>query len=193
MTRHTQQTALKARREAGFTLLEAVFAAAILSVGMLAMVAVFGVAMSSTQSAQQDQIARQKAREALENIFTARAQSIPFDNIKNDVNGGIFLSGFQPLKAPGPDGLVGTANDVNVPGCPSGIECVILPGADGILGNGDDVTLSLSNYQRQIAIADVLNPDGTVNDNLRQITVTIQYTTPKPRTYAVTTLISSYK
>jgi Tfp pilus assembly protein PilV len=177
----------------GFTLLETVIAGLILAVGLLAMLAVFSTALAATQSTQEDQIARQKVKEALENIFTARGtQQVSFDQIRNLPNG-IFVTGFQPLTGAGPDGLVGTIDDIPVANCPNGVECVTLPGPDGILGSSDDVVLPLTNYQRKIEIQDVLNPDGTVNDNLREITVTVQYNGAQHRSYSVTALISSYR
>jgi hypothetical protein len=54
----------------------------------------------------------------------------------------------------------------------------------------------LGNFQRQIQIQNWLNPDGTINPNLKQVTVTIQYTRPgiaQARTYTVNALISSYR
>jgi hypothetical protein len=73
---------------------------------------------------------------------------------------------------------------------------VVLPGPDGILGTGDDKAMSLANFQRQIAISSVLNADGTTNQTLKQIVVTISYTTGTstvPRTYTVNALISSFR
>ena len=70
--------------EAGFSLVEVLFAAVILMVGLLSMVAVFGYAVAATQTVQEDQIAKQKAQELLENIFTARdTQQITFAQIAN--------------------------------------------------------------------------------------------------------------
>ena len=193
MNSHRQPRVSKRNRQAGFTLLETAIAGVILGVGLIAMLAVFSTALASTESAQEDQIARQKAKEALENIFTARGtQQVPFDQIRN-LPSGIFVTGFQPLQGAGPDGLVGTIDDISVANCPGGIECVTLPGPDGVLGSSDDVVMPLSNYQRKVEIQDVLNPDGSTNANLRQITVTVQYKTPRLRTYSVTSLISSYR
>ncbi len=172
----------------GFLLLEALFAAAIMTIGLVALLAVFALAVSSTQTVQQEQIARQKAREALESIFTARqTQQITFTQIAN-TPGGIFVQGTQPLTDPGPDGLDGTADDV--PATP-----IPLPGPDGILGTADDQSVPLSVFQRRIEITTVLNPDGTINPNVKQVTVTLQYpsATGQPRTYVVQALISSFR
>jgi len=189
----------------GFSLVEVLFAVVILMVGLLAMVGVFGVAVATTQSVQEDQIAKQKAQELLENIFTARdTQQITFAQIAN-TPGGIFVQGLNNLTDTGPDGLAGTGDDIPfnpaLTGCPAGInpngvECIKLPGPDGMLGTSDDTYMVLGNFQRQIQIQNWLNPDGTINPNLKQITVTIQYTRPgirQPRTYTVNALISAFR
>jgi len=88
-----------------------------------------------------------------------------------------------------------------VTGCPAsinpgGVECIKLPGPDGLLGTPDDTFMVLGNFQRQIQILNWLNPDGTINLNLKQITVTLQYIRPGnsvPRTYTVNALISAYR
>lgn len=191
--------------ERGFSLVEVLFAAVILMVGLLSMVAVFGYAIAATQTVQEDQIAKQKAQEMLENIFTARdTQQITFAQIAN-TPGGIFVQGFNPILDTGPDGLAGTGDDIPfnpaVTGCPSGInpggvECIKLPGPDGMLGTPDDTYMVLGNFQRRIQIASWLNPDGTINPNLKQITVTVQYTRPgisQPRTYTVNALVSAFR
>jgi type II secretory pathway pseudopilin PulG len=189
----------------GFSLIEVLFSVVILMVGLLAMVAVFGLALATTQSVQEDQIAKQKAQELMENIFTARdTQQISFAQIAN-TPAGIFVQGLNPLLDTGPDGLAGTGDDVAfnpaVTGCPAainptGVECIKLPGPDGMLGTADDTYMVLGNFQRQIRILNWLNPDGTINPNLKQIVVTVQYTRPgsaQPRTYTVNALISAFR
>jgi len=191
--------------ERGFSLVEVLFAVVILMIGLLSMVAVFGYAVATTQTVQEDQIAKQKAQELMENIFTARdTQQITFAQIAN-TPGGIFVQGFNPLLDTGPDGLAGTGDDIPfdpaVTGCPAsinpnGVECIKLPGPDGLLGTPDDTFMVLGNFQRQIQILNWLNPDGTINPNLKQITVTLQYIRPGnsvPRTYTVNALISAYR
>jgi type II secretory pathway pseudopilin PulG len=178
----------ESRGQLGFSLLEALFAAVVMTIALVALLAVFAVAVSSTQTVQQDQLARQKAREALESIFTARQTAqVSFTAIAN-TPGGIFVQGMQPLTDPGPDGLDGTGDDV--PAAP-----IPLPGPDGILGTADDSSVPLNVFQRRIDITNVLNPDGTVNPNVKQVTVTIQYPsgTGLQRTYTVQALISSFR
>lgn len=172
----------------GFTLVEVLFATVILAIGLLAMLAALSHAMAAVFTSQQDQIARQEGQSALENIFTARDTSqISFAQIQNASNGGIFLDGFQPILDPGADGLDGTIDD----GSP---QFYVDAGPDGILGTGDDRQIPLSNYQRQIQILPVVGPTG-VNPNLRQVIVTIRYTTNpvQQKTYTIGGYISSFR
>jgi len=184
----------------GFTLVETMIAIVIMSLGILTVVAAFATAVATTQNAQQDLVARQKALEAMESIFTARnTQQITFAQIANISSGGIFVDGATPLWSAGPDGIVNTADDVPYPAtgvCPAGPECITLPGPDGILGTADDVPMSLGNFTRSIQINTVLEADGlTINPSLKQISVTVTYTTasPLPRSYSVNALISSFR
>ena len=188
--------------QTGFTLIEVMIAMFILAVGLLSLLALFAQGVASMQFAQEDMIAKQKAQEALESVYAARnTQQITFDQIRNvsDPSGtGIFLDGWQNMLEPGPDGLVGTADDGTSPNppCPNTkLECVVLPGPDGLLGTADDVYLPLSNFQRQILIGPFFNADGSINPDLRQITVTIRYSTinMQARQYSVVTYVSSYR
>lgn len=185
----------------GFTLIEVMIAIVVMSVGMLAVVASIATAVAATQSAQEDLIARHKALEALESIYTARnSQQVAFTAINNVGNGGIFLGGAQPLLCAGPDGLVGTTDDVPCTtsggvACPNGgVECWVLPGPDGVLGTADDVTMSLANFTRTITISQVLLNTGAVNDNMMAVSVSVSYTKDglPTRTYTVNGLISRY-
>jgi prepilin-type N-terminal cleavage/methylation domain-containing protein len=192
---------ISSKRQRGFSLIEVMIAIVVMTIGLLAVIATFGTAIAATQSAEQDLIARQKALEAMESIYTARnSQQIPFSAINNIASGGIFRSGPQPLLCPGPDGLAGTADDVPCTttagaACPNGgVECMVLPGPDGVLGNADDQIMSLANFTRTIAINQVLLPSGAVNTNMMAITITVNCTkggTPS-RTYTANGLISSY-
>ena len=137
--------------EPGFTIVEVMIAIVILGIGILTVVAAFASAVATTEYAQENLIARQKALEALESIFTARnTQQITFSQIANLPSGGIFVSGAVPLWSAGNDGLINTADDLPFPAqsvCPAGPECITLPGPDGILGTTDDVAMSLGNFR----------------------------------------------
>ena len=66
----------------GFTLIETMIAIAILTIGIVSLLAVFGTAVAATQNAQENLIARQKALETMESIYTARnTQQIFFSQI----------------------------------------------------------------------------------------------------------------
>jgi prepilin-type N-terminal cleavage/methylation domain-containing protein len=197
---NTATTTVK-REQNGFTLVETMIAIVVMTVGLLAVMASFATAITATQSAEEDLIARHKAVEAMESIYTARnSQQIPFAAINNTASGGIFSSGPQPLLCAGPDGLVGTADDVGcttVAGAPcpnAGVECMVLPGSDGVLGTADDQIMSLANFTRTVAINQVLLPTGAVDQNLMAITITVQYSRAgwPVRSYTTNGLISSY-
>jgi len=184
----------------GFSLIEVMISIAIMGIGILTLVATFATAVGSTQNAQLNLIAREKTLQALESVYTARnTQQISFAQIANISSGGIFTDGPTQLQNPGPDGLMNTADDLNYPAsgpCPAGPECVVLPGPDGILGTADDVGMSLANFTRQITISPVFNSDGSINPNVRQVNVTVTYTSGTstvPRVYTVDTLISKFR
>lgn len=198
-------TRTAARKNEGFTLIEVMIAIVVMSVGILAVIASLATAMAATQSAEEDLIARQKALEAMESIYTARnSQQIPFSSVANVSNGGIFLNGAQPMKCAGPDGLVNTGDDVSCTTssgatCPdSGAECMVLPGLDGVLGTPDDVTMSLGNFKRTITITPTTYPNGPnagqPNPNMMGITIVVSYTKAglPARSFTATGLISSY-
>lgn len=170
----------------GFALVEVLVAGVVLMIGLLAVLATFALAIGNTSSVQLDSVARQKAAEALESIFTARQTSqINFGQIQNVGSGnGIFLAGFNAMTDPGPDGLDGTADDVTA-------APVRLPGPSGVITNTSaDVLVNLNNFTRQIQITNIAN-----NPNVRQITVTVRYPVPQGwfRTYQVQALVSSYR
>ncbi len=189
----TQRAATLRRRlnwqQQGFTLLEVLISMFVLTVGLVSMLGVFATAMAATQTAQQDMIAKQLAQQAMETIYTAReTANITWDQIQN-VGGagspGIFRTGLQSIKQVGTDGIMDTINDGA-----SSPQTMTLPGPDGIVGTSDDVTMGLSNYQRSIAIA------NTPSADLRSVTITVQYTTPRsrfPKTYVLSGFISQYR
>ena len=170
----------------GFSLLETLIAIVVLMIGLMAVLSTFVLAIGSTTFVQFDSVARQKATEAMESIFTARQTSqIRFDQIQNQGAGnGIFTVGFTPMGDAGNDGLDNTADDT--PAQP-----IILPGPSGVIkNNAEDVVVDLSNFTRQVQIADVAG-----NPNVRQITVTVRYPVPQGwfRNYQVQALISKYR
>ncbi len=173
------------RRDGGFTLLETLISMTILTIGVLGLAQVFylGVQHMSTSSA--NLIAREKAREAVESVHTARdTRTITWAQIRNASAGGVFLDGVQPLNAAGVDGLVNTADDAA-----AGAETMRDPGADEILGTADDVRTPLTGFTRRVQINE-LNP---VNPVLREVVITIDFRVgPQRRTYTLRTFISAF-
>jgi prepilin-type N-terminal cleavage/methylation domain-containing protein len=174
------------KQESGFSLIETMVALGILATGLLGLAGVFTIGMAHMATSSANLIAREKAREAVESVHTARdTRTITWSQIRNVAQGGVFLDGAQSVKKPGDDGLVNTADDGTV-------EEIVLPGPDGLLNTADDQHVSLSNFTRQIVISDLFDQNGDLNQSLRQITVTITYSVgPVRRTYTLTTYISS--
>lgn len=181
-------------RDDGFSLMEVVVAMSILMIGLLGLAQVFYVGTSLVATSSPNLVAREKAREAIESVHTARdTRVIQWAQIRNvnapgncpqgtaAVGGGNFLNGIQQMQLAGPDGLVNTGDDAGYD---------VTPGPDNRLGTADDVPLS--GFQREIQICDVVgNPD------LRQIVVTIRYRGTAAvgnlnREYRLTTFISRF-
>ena len=188
--------------EQGFSLLEVVISMAVLTVGMVSLLGVFGLAMASTQTSQQDMIAKQLANEAYESVVTARNTSqMNWDEINNvgSLNCssgpppcGIFLTGLRPIYNAGADGIFGTSDDAA-----AGEQTLQDPGADGVFQTVDDTFIPLTGYQRQILISPVYDADGNLVTTLRSISVTVQYSTPQsqltPKNYTLNAYISQYQ
>jgi type IV pilus modification protein PilV len=98
-------------REQGFTLLETLISMVVLTIGLVALLGVVGMAMTATQTSQQDMIAKKLAQETVESLYTARdTANLTWTQIQNTTTG-IFLTGFQPIYLAGADGIIGTADD----------------------------------------------------------------------------------
>ena len=187
--------------QGGFSLLEVVISMAVLTIGMVSLLGVFGLAMASTQTSQLDIIARQLANESYESIITARSTSqISWDDIQNvgstncTVTGaqscGIFLSGLQPVNNAGADGIYGTADDSS-----AGIQTLQDPGADGVFLTADDTFIPLTGFKRSIAIAGMTDVNGDIFTTVRSVIITVQYTVPQsttPKTYILSSYVSQF-
>lgn len=171
--------------EAGFSLAEAVVAMAVLAFALLGLAQVFVVGMTHLSTSSANLVAREKAREAVESVHSARdTRTITWAEIRNVGAGGVFVNGFQPLRLAGVDGLVNTADDAD-----EDIEQLRSPGPDGVLGTEDDVLVPLDGFERRIEILE-LDP---VNIDLREIRVTIRYRVGSiERDYVLRTYISSF-
>jgi prepilin-type N-terminal cleavage/methylation domain-containing protein len=166
-----------AHKQKGFTLLECMIAMVILSFGILSLASTYTWGLSNSNQVQMQYIANQKAQEAMESIYEARdANLLTFSQINNVSQGGVFLNGPQPLLAPGPDGIVGTADDLT-----SQPDVIVTgPGPDGVLGTADDTYIPLNPWmKRTITIAQVPNyssGNGSNYANMVQVTVTVSWT-----------------
>jgi hypothetical protein len=169
---------------------------------MVSLLGVFGLAMASTQTSQQDMIAKQLANESYESIVTARnTAQINWDQINNvgstncTVTGasscGIFLTGANPIYNSGADGIFGTADD-----SAAGEQTLQDPGPDGVYQTADDTFIPLTGYQRTIVISPLYDSGGVLIATLRSVTITIQYATTQtrqPKTYILNSYISEFQ
>jgi len=197
-------TVAEAPDDRGFSLIEVVVAMSILVVGLLGLAQVFYLGMVNASTSSANLIAREKAREAIESVHTARdTRTIAWGAVRNVAGpacpaiaavgaqpavtftasgGGVFLNGEQQLRQAGADGLVNTADDAA-----AGPE--ELPGPNGRFEPADDADaddVPIQDFWRDITICDV-NPD------LRQIQVTVRYRVgAQERRYTLVTYISSF-
>lgn len=185
--------------ESAFSLVEVLVSMLLLTTALLGLGQVFLLGMTHVSTSSANLIAREKAREAIESVHSARdTRRLTWNEIRNaasprmcagvaqppgwdSTTAGVFLDGEQVggLLRPGPDGLVNTADDTDV-------EEIAHPGPDGVLGTGDDRQEALSMYWREIRICDLSN-------SLREVRVSVRYQVGSiTRTYRLTTFISNY-
>lgn len=160
-------------------------AMSVLAVGLLSLAQILSAGLLAMANAPADIVARQKAVEAIESVYTARdTRVLTWAQIRNaqggsGTDGGVFVDGPQLIRDPGSDGLINTADDGSV-------EALTLPGADSRLGTLDDVRVPLSQYTREIRIRDV-------SATLRELRVTVSVVTATGRrSYVLTTMVSSF-
>jgi len=171
----------------GFTLIEVLIALVVVTVGLFSLLGVMAVAVQRASGGTFSVIAREKAREAIESVHTARdTGALSWPNIRNVSDGGLFRNGQLALGSPGADGLVNTADD-------GPVEKLRMPGNDGVLGNSDDTFIPLDNFTREIIINALPGNAGGTNPNLREIIVNVRYTARGiQRTYTLRTYVSSF-
>ena len=165
----------------------------ILTIGLVSLLGVFALSMKTTQTAQQDIIAKQLANEAMESIFTARNTSqVQWTQIQNvgagTVPDGIFLAGLQPINNAGADGIYGTVDDSTAGG-----QILYPPGSNGLPSTANPMPLTA--YQRSIQISPVVR-GGTTLSTLRTLRITVQYASSQsstPKTYVLTGFISQFR
>jgi prepilin-type N-terminal cleavage/methylation domain-containing protein len=183
--------------ERGFTLLEVLVAMAVVVGGLLALGYGIGLGLEAVQTSTMDTIAREKAREAMEDVFTARdTAAIQFSQICNippnnapNPNNCLFVNGYTPMYTPDTThGLVNTQDATNQ----GNIETYWTPGPDGILGTADDVSYNLTGFQRQIQVSCIGSSGNSCE--LAQVTVMILYNPGpwQPPPVTLVTIISPY-
>ncbi len=170
----------KRKTQAGFSLVEAVLAAAVVTIALVSLLAFFGVAVKTATTSKLDTQARDQAQQIVESIFAARnAGAISFSAIQNvgASASAVFVNGYTQMYKPGLDGVPGTTDDDT-----SGLQT-------------DAAGNPLSTLQRQILIQPVYLADGvSPNPNVRQLTVSIQYPVfGTTKTYSQLTYISTYR
>lgn len=158
------------RREAGFTLLEMSVALVVMLVGLMALSAAIGYALTVSNRGRNVTNTKLMVVSVLEQMETLRnTKQLTFGQISNagqvdDTGAARPFSGFPTdytavSMNPGPDGIFGTNDDLTD------------AGADGVYGTPDDFTnrnLGRLGYSRKIVIT-------PLSDNLKRIEVTLRY------------------
>jgi type II secretory pathway component PulJ len=136
------------RNQKGFTVLEVMVAGLIMTIGLLALAYASGQGMGVVMTSQQTATAQQQARQAMEDLLAARNTGLLQFSQIENVSNGGV---FQD----GPQPLT------------------VAPNPQGVLGTANDGQnpAPLAGYTRQIQITDL-------SSTLKQITITVSYTTP---------------
>ena len=182
--------------ERGFTLLEVLVAMLVMVVGLLSLAYGIGLGMAGVQMSTMDTIAREKAREAMEDVFTARDTStIQFTQIcnipttGNNPNNCLFVNGPTPMYTADNLGLVNT----NAAATQGTIETYQTPGPDGILGTADDPPpYNLTGFQRTIQVTPIGSSDGYTTLALVSVTITYNPLPWQSRSVVLVTVMSPY-
>lgn len=141
----------RAGSEAGFSLLEAVIAISVLTVGLLGVAAAIAYSAATTGRSRDVTQAKQIILSTLEQVSILRdSERLTFAQIGNSAAGnfdGFSASFLQVSNDPGPDGIHGTADDVAVDNDPTN-----------------------DSFKRAVVVS-------SLNPNLKKIEVTVQYKT----------------
>ena len=167
---HKTAASIARKSESGFTLIEAVIAIFVVTIGLVGTVAAityaleFGAISRNVTSAKSVIVGTIEEVETLRNARrlhfnqVANVGAVNNTNAPNLFDG--FSTGFKPVSInPGKDGVNGTDDDL------------IDAGADGVFGTADDfenLALTRTGYQREITITNL-------SDSLKQIEIKVQY------------------
>ncbi len=186
------------KTEDGFSYIDVVIAIVILMVGILSMISALTANLIRLSETEKRIVAKQIALSTIESIISAKEISRPgviegWDAVgnvgTNPVDGvpkGIFLTGWRPIRAEmGWDGVAGTIDDA----C-SG------EGACAVSGRPANDSAVMSNFEREIIITDVPDPERPTPPNAisrRKIEVNIRYFVNQAvRRETVSTLVANY-
>ena len=184
--------------EGGFSYIDVVIAIVILMVGILSMISALTANLIRLSETEKRIVAKQIALSTIESIISAKEISRPgviegWDAVgnvgTNPVDGvpkGIFLTGWRPIRAEmGWDGVAGTIDDA----C-SG------EGACAVSGRPANDSPVMSNFEREIIITDVPDPERPSPPNAisrRKIEVNIRYFVNQAvRRETVSTIVTNY-
>jgi Prokaryotic N-terminal methylation motif len=159
------------KNESGVSLIEVTIAMVIMLVGILGSLSAITSSVFSMQSSEKRTISKEVVRSSMETIFSIR-DLLAFDAqvggtqyswtaLQSTTNGGIFLSGWRPIREnPGNDGIFGTADDA----CPAPNACVV-----NSITNNSPVQ---NGFERKIDI-DPITENGIVRKRL--FTISVRY------------------
>ena len=179
MTRTQSSPRSSRTNAAGFSLIEVLISMAILATGLLSLAGVFAMGLGQLGTSSSAMVAREKAREAVESVHTARdSRVIRWCQIYNvgaardaSCNGqpdGVFVNGSQPLRNAGRRWPRQHRRRRGRRPQES-----LQPGPDGLLGTEDDVRTPMLGFEREIEISEIVT-NGVANSNLRRIGVAIR-------------------
>lgn len=168
---HQRQKKMRTGSEGGFTMIEAIVAIFVLTIGLIGTVAAIIYALEFGAISRNVGTAKQVIVASIEEVETLRnAQRLNFRQIanvdavdnsdsSNQFSG--FSKGFVPVSTePGVDGVNGTNDDLS-----------IAPGDDGKYGTDDDKKDSLriiGGYTRQITVSEI-------STSLKKVEIKIRY------------------
>lgn len=167
---HKSTDETSSKSEAGFTLIEAVIAIFVITIGLIGTAAAityaleFGAISRNVTSAKSVIVATIEEVETLRNARRLNFRQVANVGAVNNINSENlfdgFSTGFKPVAlSPGEDGVNGTDDDL------------IDAGVDGVFGTADDfvnAALIRSGYERQITIRNL-------SSTLKEIEIKVQY------------------
>jgi prepilin-type N-terminal cleavage/methylation domain-containing protein len=160
------------KKESGFSLIETIMALVVLLIGILSSMQAISYGILSMQESEKRSLGKEAARSTMETIFSIRDLQAfdpqtgePYSwnaiQITNGSNGGVFLSGWNPIREnPGDDGIFGTADDA----CAAASPCVV--------GTYTNTSAVVPGFERQIQIFDITENNVV---RKRRITVSVRY------------------